>query len=1093
MNKHSDESLPSPSGQPHGAADGLPLVAPDAVEQDEPETIDNIVPSHGYQMTPMVGLGGSAGAIAPITEFFRSMPADSGMVFVVILHLSPVHDSALVAVLQSHTSMPVKSVTDGQSADPNTVYVIPPGKYVTCADGQFRLTGIEAERGRRVAVDMFFRSLADTHGPHAVAVVFSGMDGDGAQGIKRVKERGGLTIAQDPLEAEHAGMPRSAIETGMIDWVLRSDQVAQWLIEYGRTESRLKLPSEEDPKLPVRSPSETDDREAALREVLVFLRSRTGRDFSQYKRATVLRRIARRMQVNGVDELGGYMSYLRTHPGEAGALLQDLLISVTNFFRDRDHFEALEKLLPRLFEWKSSSDSVRVWVPACATGEEAYSLAVILLEHAQRLDNPPSIQVFACDLNDEAIRVARTGYYSATIEADVSEQRLKRFFVKEHKGYRVRREVREMVLFATHDLLKDAPFSRMDLISCRNLLIYLGREAQQRVLDTFHFAMKPGGVLFLGSSETVDENSPMFGVLDKKHRIFYHRPSSRSSIPVPSGPSTLVRAIQAHEHAKPAPVVHGKLFEQAASVVMPTQLARDLNRAALAELHFKLIERYGPPSIIVNQDLEIVHLSEHAGEFLQFGGGEPSMNLVRIINPSLRVDLRAALFRAVESGTPAEALGIQAEIGGQMRRVDIHVSLASEIAPGFLLVVLRSQDTPDTERSTEGAAESRDSVTRLLERELEQVKRHLRDTVEQYEASTEELKASNEELQAMNEELRSATEELETSREELQSINEELSTVNQEMKSKVDELANANSDLQNLMASTSIATVFLDRHLMIMRFTPNAAGIFNMIPGDIGRPLEHLKHKLDYPDLIPDAEKILKTLVPIEREVSDGERWFLATLRPYRTLEDHIAGAVLTLVDITDRTRANEALRQSEERMRMLIESATDWAIFTFNTERRVNGWNSGAEAVFGFSENEILGQSSDVLFTAEDREHGVPAAEAATAVREGRAQNERWHIRKDGSLFYGSGSVMPLRDNAGGVLGFVKIMRDLTERKRTQEAIREHVEELERFNKAAVGRETRMIELKKEINELCSRIGEADRYVIDEPPSRRTSNDPPA
>jgi two-component system CheB/CheR fusion protein len=371
-------------------------------------------------------------------------------------------------------------------------------------------------------------------------------------------------------------------------------------------------------------------------------------------------------------------------------------------------------------------------------------------------------------------------------------------------------------------------------------------------------------------------------------------------------------------------------------------------------------------------------------------------------------------------------------------------------------------------------------VARHLERELEQVKSNLRSTVEQYEASTEELKASNEELQAMNEELRSATEELETSREELQSINEELTTVNQEMKSKMEEVANANSDLQNLMASTAIATVFLDRELSITRYTPSVADIFHMIPGDVGRPLAHLKHQLDYPELIADAEQVLRTLVPIEREVSGGGRWYLVRMQPYRTVEDHIAGAVLTLVDVSERNRATEALRQSEERLRILVESAKDYAIFTIDTERHVDTWNKGAEAMFGYSENEIVGQVADVLFTPEDRARGDPAREARLAREKGHAGNERWHARKDGSIFYGSGSVMPLRDVSGTLRGFVKIMRDLTESKRTQEALHDQLDELTRFNSVAVGRELRMIELKKEINELCARLGEAARYSLE-------------
>ncbi|HWB58109.1 MAG TPA: CheR family methyltransferase, partial [Chthoniobacteraceae bacterium] len=542
-----------------GAGPGL---SPDFVEQDYSDTFDDIIPTRGYQMLPMVGLGGSAGAIAALQAFFKAMPPDSGMVFVVILHLSPSYESTLPSVLGKATSMPVVQAHDRQRVQANHVYVIPPGKHLVTVDGHLKLTPLDAGRGKRVAVDLFFRSLADTHGPHAAAIIFSGADGDGALGIKRIKERGGLTIAQDPEQAEQSGMPRSAIDTGMIDWVLGVPEMPQRLVNYVNHEKAIKLPPEEGPQPAQEGKPSAEQSEAALHEALVFLRTRTGRDFSYYKRATILRRIARRMQVHGVEDVPAYLAYLRTHPGESGALLQDLLISVTNFFRDRDAFAALEQHVPQLFEKKGQNDSVRVWVPACATGEEAYSIAMILLEYSRTLEAPPSLQVFACDLDEQAIGHARTGLYPEAIVADVNEDRLRKFFVKDRRGYRVRRELREMVLFATHDLLKDPPFSRMDLISCRNLLIYLNRHAQKRVFDTFHFALKPGGLLFLGSSEAIDDGSPLFRVVDKKHRVFAHQPAMRVNLPVPSGPGSLLRAIAAQERAGDNPTLHGRRFLQ---------------------------------------------------------------------------------------------------------------------------------------------------------------------------------------------------------------------------------------------------------------------------------------------------------------------------------------------------------------------------------------------------------------------------------------------------------------------------------------------------------------------------------------------------
>ena len=505
-----------PQTQPHA---GLSLVDPDGVEVEHGDDTDDIVPGAGFHTLPVVGLGGSAGSIVALGHFFDCTPAHTGQAYVVVLHLAPAHHSTLPELLQRHSTMPVRTATDAVKLEADTVYVIPPGKHLTTTDGHLRLTDLQPEHGKRVAVDLFFRSLADTHGPHATAIVLSGADGDGAMGLKRIKERGGLTIAQDPSEAEHASMPKSAIATGMVDWVLRVAQMPQRIAAYRSRERRLQLPPEDGPH-PTPVESAAAERELRLREILDFLRARTGRDFSYYKRATIVRRISRRMQVGGVEELADYMGVLRTQPGEAAALVGELLISVTNFFRDRESFDALEPHLAERFEGKDADSTLRVWVPACATGEEAYSMAMLLLEHARQLEGPPTLQVFACDLDDDAIRFARAGLYPDTITADVSEERLRRFFTKVPSGYLVKREVREMVLFATHDLLKDAPFSRIDLLSCRNLLIYLNREAQARCFEIFNFAINPGGVLFLGSSETVPEGSPLFTPLDKKHRLY---------------------------------------------------------------------------------------------------------------------------------------------------------------------------------------------------------------------------------------------------------------------------------------------------------------------------------------------------------------------------------------------------------------------------------------------------------------------------------------------------------------------------------------------------------------------------------------------
>ncbi|MES2694839.1 MAG: chemotaxis protein CheB, partial [Verrucomicrobiota bacterium] len=887
-------------------------VSPDIGESRNAEQIDDAIPTRAYDELPVVGLGGSAGSLAPLQQFFSQMPADSGLVFVVVLHLSPDFESSMAEILQRSTKMPVTQVRDKIKVEPNHIYVIPPAKHLLMTDGHLSLADIERERGKRVTVDLFFRTLADTHGPNAIAIVLSGADSDGAIGIKRIKERGGLTIAQDPQESEHASMPRSAITTGMIDWILRAAEMPSRLIEFRQNGIRLQIPQLVEQTLIVSDEKLGD--EVALRDVLSVLRTHTGRDFTGYKRGTILRRIARRMQVNGIGSLHAYHAFLRTHPGETGALLQDLLISVTNFFRDRETFESLWAALPELFKGKGPSDTFRVWVPGCATGEEAYSLAILLIEYAGQLEAPPQLQVFATDIDENAIAVGRIAQYPETIVADVSEERLRRFFVKHKEHYRLSQSVREIVLFAVHDLLRDAPFSRLDLVSCRNLLIYFNRESQNRVFEIFHFSLRPEGCLFLGTSETADEAGGLFFATHKKHRLHRRLPAKRMGLPLFAGPLSLTLALQA-KHRTTEKIVLPLVTRRPPDVPGSHAMTAEAHGTTASELHLKLAERFAPPSLVVDHDNQIVHVSPGAGRFLQIGSGELARNVLRLVHPVLRVELRAALFRASETTDPVDVFSVPVEFeSGGRRLVDISIRTAPELAPGFLLVVFYERDAAHAPASAfEQHATEPEGVVRSLERELEIVKQNLNSSREEHGATTEEMKASNEELHAMNEELRSASEELETSREELQSINEELVTVNHDLKTKVDELARSNSDTQNLMAATNVATVFLDSELRIKRYTPSAIALFHFIASDLGRPLLDLRHRLEFDTVIGDAEEVLKKFRPIERDMraADGRR-FLARTIPYRTAEDRVEGVVLTFVDVTQLKVAEDAVRESE-------------------------------------------------------------------------------------------------------------------------------------------------------------------------------------
>ncbi|NML45205.1 PAS domain S-box protein [Ramlibacter sp. G-1-2-2] len=1002
---------------------------PDEAEELLGSRLDDAVPSHGYRSVPVAGIGASGTDRDAVLRLLGAMPKAPGMACVVLFHGAGFASDApaWLAEVRSKTPMAVVSLERSTRIEPNTVYLVPPQRGARALDGSVLLTDGEAAHGWMV-IDLFLRSLADTHGAHSAAVVLSGSTADGSIGLKRIKERGGLTVAQDPDEAEHEAMPRSAIGTGMVDWILPLEDIPARLLSYFKLEPELRLPPEDGPQLgEVVRPAGED--ETALRDVLTLLRTRTGRDFAHYKRATILRRIGRRMQVNSVGNLQEYLNCLRTRPGEPAALLQDLLITVTNFFRDAGCFAALESHIPALFEGKGPNDAVRVWVTACATGEEAYSVAMLLNEHARTMEAPPQVQVFATDLDDEAIAAAREGIYPAAIEADVNEERLRRFFIKEHRGYRVRRELREMVLFAVHDVLKDSPFSRLDLVTCRNLLIYLGRDAQRRVFDIFHFALLPGGKLFLGSSEAVEDGSALFSVLDKKHRIYGQRSTPRVGLPVPTGPGTLAHAMELQQNLREGPVIAGAAFN--AQPQRPIR-GNDTGRvASWGELHLRLLEHLAPPSILVDAEYDIVHLSPTAGRFLRLGGGEPTRNLLRSVPPALRIELRAALYQAAQSHQTVQVPAVPLDLHGNAVPVSIQVTPANDIASDVFLVVLTEQAPNAGPPAPDSARPSPDPVAQHLDRELERLKAHLRDTVEQYEVSTEELMASNEELQAMNEELRSATEELETSREELQSINEELTTVNHELKSKVEELGHANSDMHNLMDATAIATVFLDRELRITRYTPSAVSLFNLIPTDVGRPLTDLTTQLQYPELGSDEQRVLERLVPVEREVgqTDGS-WYLARLLPYRTIEDRIAGVVLSFINITERKQAEEVRLW----LSAVVTSTAD-GIVSFSLDQTILSWNAGAERIFGYTAEDAIGQPLSIL-ARQDAADWVVVPQ--------RVENlETVRTRKDGSEVHVSITVSPIRDAGGKVMASTAIVRDITAARAAAEALRSSDEKL--------------------------------------------------
>jgi len=982
-----------------------------SMEQARPINEPELAPS--TLRFPVVGLGASAGGLPALLRFFEHMPAHNGMAFVVILHLSPKHQSSADNVLQRATRMPVVQVTERTPIQPEHVYVIGPNVHLSMDDGHIEVRELERPRGQHVAIDIFFRTLADVHRERSFAIVLSGTGTDGSVGLERIKEQGGLTLVQAPDDAEHDGMPQAAIDTGMVDFVLPAADIPQKLVDLWQNARQIHLPPAGDGDGGVAA--DTDDEaeransEAALQRIITMLCANTGHDFRHYKRATVLRRIERRLQVKGVPSLTTYAEALDKDGSEFKALLKDMLIGVTNFFRDRDAFEALERdVIPELFKNRAPGEQVRAWVAACATGQEAYSLAMLLVDEASRMAKPPDVQVFASDIDEHAITVARAGLYPSAIMMDVPPSRLRQFFTKEDERYRIRKTIRDRILFASHNLLRDPPFSKLDMISCRNLLIYLNRDVQLRVMEMFHSALKPDGFLFLGSSESADAAAEFFVPFDKRNRIYRARPLSRATRYVPALAATPIARL-------PEVGLAGGGVRRAFS---------------FADVHQRALTKFAPPSVVVDRESNIVHMSDTAGRFLRHVGGEPSRSVLHLVLPDLRLELRSALYQALQTGNSVEGQRVLVRRDDHAYFVNIIVRpFNDETANSDFVLVLFEE----TEQSMNGEppsvqAEHKDLVLHQLEQELQRSKEKLQETIEHAEVSNEELRASNEELQAINEELRSATEELETSKEELQSVNEELITVNYELKVKVEETGKANDDLNNLIASTNIATIFVDRALRIKRFTPRAADVFSIIPTDIGRSLLDITHRLDYDQLADDVSATFETLRLVEREVrSNDGRYYIVRLLPYRTTEDKIEGAVMTFFDITGRREAEAKLRKGEEWMRLVAESTHDYAIITIDPHGRVTAWNKGAERNFGYTEEEVLGRELDFIFTPEDLARGAPAAERARARAEGRAEDERWHVRKDGSRFFCVGVTTPLRD--GEFHGFAKIARDQTSR----------------------------------------------------------------
>jgi two-component system CheB/CheR fusion protein len=851
---------------------------------------------------PIVGIGASAGGLAAFEAFFSGMPSDTdpGMAFVLVQHLAPDHKSILSDLIRRYTRMQVSEVEDGMVVQPNCAYIIPPARDMAFLNGTLQLLEPSMPRGQRLPIDFFFRSLAQDQRERAIGIVLSGTGSDGTLGVRAIKGEGGMVMVQSPSSTEFDGMPRSAIGTGLVDYMLPPAEMAAQLIAYathafGRPPQPSAVPE-------VRN-------ENALRKIFVLLRAQTRHDFSQYKPSTINRRIERRMAVHQIETLEGYIRYLQQTPIEVDALFRDLLIGVTNFFRDPAAFEALEtEVIPKLFEGKHTGATVRVWVPACSTGEEAYSIAILLVERMEALKQNFVLQVFATDIDSNAIALARSGSYPASIATDISPERLARFFTVEPDGsaYRIHKSIRDLLVFSEQDVIKDPPFSKLDLLSCRNLLIYMGGELQRKLIPLFHYALNQSGYLFLGTSESVGEFGELFATMDRKAKLYRRKGEMHNAQRMYLGrflpPMTVPDSVHMQAVGK-----------SPSRVKLPL---RELTERTL-------LEQVAPAGALVNGHGDILYLHGQTGMFLEPTPGESGINnILKMAREGLRRALTTSLHKSAAKHELVRALGLRVKTNGHFTFVNLTirpVALGPDLSPDTPLFLVILEEVPLVEthptagaiaKGPEADAEAHISA---LKNDLRIKEEYLQTTNEELETANEELKSSNEEMQSVNEELQSTNEELETSKEELQSVNEELATVNAELQTKVADLSRANNDMNNLLAGTGIATVFVDHQLRILRFTPAATRIINLILSDIGRPVAHIVSNLiSYNSLLADAQAVLDTLVPkkVEVQTIDGN-WFAMRILPYRTLDNVIEGAVITFVDITEMKRAEAVLRKA--------------------------------------------------------------------------------------------------------------------------------------------------------------------------------------
>ncbi len=982
-------------------------------------------------MYPIVGLVASAGGLDAFKKFFSAMPSGSGIAYVLVPHLDPSHASMMVELLSKITSMPVQEAEHGMSVLVNCVYIIPPRFFLSISDGKLQLTAPPIHQGWQTSIDYFLRSLAKDRGERAIGVVLSGTGSHGTLGIREIKLAGGMVMAQEPDTAEYNQMPQSAISTGMVDYVLPPEQMPATIVNYV---GQPYLHSSSDELAAAEKSSEI------LNQILILLNSRAKYDFRPYRKPMVLRRILRRMGIVQIDTMPKYLEFLQKQPEEITSLFKDMLISVTAFFRDPDAYHILEQeIIPAIIARHKSNLPIRVWVAGCATGEEAYSIAILFWEAIEAAKSFLKLQLFASDIDADAIEVARTGVYPASIAGDVSPDRLRKYFVLlDEQHYQISKELRELVVFSNQNLIGDAPFSKLDLISCRNLLIYLEPEMQNNVLSLFHFALVPGGYLFLGPSETTGRSCELFETISKKWRLFRRVDSAkRELINIP----------------------FRKASEPYNAIVSGSPLG--IHRKSFKEITEKLIlSDYAPAAALCNHSLEVLYVTGPLVNFLEFPRGELTKDLLAMARPGLRTKLRATCRMAIKENRTILTSDIRVNRAGHYFKCTITARPLfepKEVA-GLLLILFHEQspvhelrehfesiDRSMEEETTQGEDSQ---LVQQLEIELKSMSEELHSTIEEMESSNEELKTSNEEIMSINEELQSVNEELETSKEELQSLNEELITVNGQLQEKVNELKQATDDLMNLISSTEIATIFLDQQLNIKRFTPPTKFLLNLLSTDIGRPLKDISPNFADDTMLKECRLALESEERLEREIETQEqRHYLRRILPYRTSDGRVRGVVITFVDLTQRKKAEAAqkdednrhliaLHEGKERLDAILNTVAD-SIITIDVQGKIESFNHATELMFGVEGNELRGTNIAMLLPALFNSDRTDGAAQSVAVRIPELIGNRREFlaqRKDGSTF-------PVDLALGRVdhLGlYTGILRDITIRKQLQAQILE-------------------------------------------------------